>query len=313
MPLEHGFPSASKCQGGFVAIGNFDGVHLGHQRIIGRLGERAREHDVPSIVLTFDPHPIQLLAPSRMPPQLSTLAHRAELLTTLGVDHVIAYPTDAELLAMSPDTFFNSIIRSELKSCGMVEGPNFYFGKDRAGDIDLLQRLCQQAGLTLDVVSAEQIDNRVISSSEIRSALRAGDVSTAKHMLGRPYRLSGSVVQGAQRGRTIGFPTANLANVATQIPADSVYAGRVEIDGNIYRAAINIGPNPTFDDDTQKIEVHLIDFSGDIYGRTLDVDLLDRVRAVQSFDSREALVEQLECDVNIVRSLGRTTGRKMEG
>lgn len=302
MPLEYGFSSTANRKSGFVAIGNFDGVHRGHQSIIAKLVERAREHEVPAVVLTFDPHPIQLLAPSRMPPQLTTLTQRAELLTALGVDHVIAYPTDANLLAMSPDTFFQSIIRSTLNARGMVEGPNFYFGKDRAGDIHLLKQLCQPAGLTLDVVSATQVNDQVISSSAIRSALRAGDVADANEMLGRAYRMTGCVVAGAQRGRTIGFPTANLSDILTQIPTDGVYSGRVQFASKTHAAAINIGPNPTFNEQAQKIEVHIIDFTGDLYGQTLDVDFVDRVRSIQSFDSRELLIKQLESDVRKIRS-----------
>lgn len=303
MKLIRGLDSTEECRNGFVAIGNFDGVHLGHQRMISRLVERARQNRAPSVVFTFDPHPIQLLAPERMPQALSTLEHRVELLGRCGTDFVIVYPTDREFLSMTPQLFFDSIVRTKLAARGLVEGPNFYFGKDRSGDVTLLAEFCAASGLQLDIVDAELTDDGLVSSSAIRNAISNGNLDAAVEMLGHPYRLRGLVVEGAKRGRTIGFPTANLADVQVQIPADGVYAGQVTLGPRILQAAMNIGPNPTFGDGAQKLEIHLLDFDGDLYGQTLNVDVISRIRSIQSFDNVDSLVKQLESDLGEVREI----------
>ena len=305
MQLLRGFDSAAEYRNGFVAIGNFDGVHRGHQRMIARLVDRANEHEAPSVVFTFDPHPIQLLAPERMPQRLSTLEHRIQLLENCRVDFVVLYPTDSDFLAMSPRQFFDSIVRTELDAQGLVEGPNFCFGKDRGGDVALLRQLCDASGLHLDVVDPELTHDGLVSSSAIRAAISHGDMDSAVEMLGHPYRLTGVVVAGARRGRTIGFPTANLEGVEAQIPGDGVYAGRVELGRRVFSTAMNIGPNPTFGDDARKLEVHLIDFDGDLYGQTLNVDVVGRIRSTRLFDNADSLVKQLEADVEAVREVVR--------
>lgn len=286
------------CQGGIVSIGNFDGVHRGHQRMIQTLVHQARCEDLPAIVFTFDPHPIQLLRPEHAPPELMGIEERAAILESLGVDYVIAYPTNRALLNLSAEEFFQQVLCDQLQAKGLVEGPNFYFGKDRAGDVKLLQTLCEHAGMSFNVVEPSMCDTQMISSSEVRKAIQAGDVALAEKMLGRPYQIKGTVVHGDERGRKLGFPTANLSGVTTLLPSDGVYCGFGTVVGQRYPAAIHIGANPTFQNSETKVEVHLIGFSDEIYDQTLQVELIERLRGTQVFSDAEALKSQLAIDVD---------------
>ena len=303
MTLLYGFESSAPYRGGFVAIGNFDGVHRGHQRMISTLTGRAKAADVPAVVLTFDPHPIELLRPGQVPPRLSTIRRKAELLMHYGVDVVIAYPTDQRLLSLSPDDFFSQIVETELDARGMVEGPNFFFGRDRQGTVEKLRDLCKASGRSLDIVEPVLAGDAMVSSSRIRGLLADGDVAAAVELLGHPYRMEGRVVKGAGRGRTLGWPTANLAEIETLFPADGVYAGLATIDFKAYPAAIHLGSNPTFQENTRKLEVHLIGFQGDLYDRNLAVDMIGRVRGTQTFADGNALREQLEKDIAQTKSM----------
>lgn len=286
------------CQGGIVSIGNFDGVHLGHQRMIRTLVHQAQSMNLPAIVFTFEPHPIQLLRPELAPPQLMSLADRAEILQSLGVNCVIAYPTNRALLNLTAEEFFQQVLCDQLHARGLVEGPNFYFGKDRAGDVRMLQMLCEREGMTFQVVEPSLCDSRMISSSEVRKAIQSGDVALAETMLGRPYQVQGIVSHGAERGRTLGFPTANLNQVETLLPADGVYCGFGILGDQRYPAAIHVGVNPTFEHTEAKVEVHLIGFSGEIYDQELRVELIERLRATQVFSDAEALKKQLAIDID---------------
>lgn len=303
MKLLRGFEDPDLYQGGFVSIGNFDGVHRGHQQIMATLVRQARAQDVPAVALTFDPHPITLLRPADVPPSLSSLDRKVELLARCGVDCVIAYPTDHALLNLSPDEFFDRIVRTELRAKGLVEGPNFFFGHDRAGDVKTLRVQCEAAGLTLDVVEPLAIEGRLVSSSIVRSLVAEGRLGEAVELLGHPYRIRGRVSRGAGRGATLGFPTANLAGMETLIPEEGAYAGVAQCGQQRRPAAIHIGPNPTFREMRSKIEVHLIDYSGDLYGQSLDVDILKRLRGVTAFEDVGDLQNQLEQDVKAVRAL----------
>lgn len=286
------------CRGGIVSIGNFDGVHRGHQRMIQTLVHQAHRANLPAVVFTFDPHPIHLLRPEHAPPELMGIEERAAILESLGVDCVIAYPTDLALLNLSAEEFFQQILCDQLQAKGLVEGPNFYFGKGRVGDVKLLQTLCERAGMFFEVVEPSLCDSLMISSSEVRKAIQAGDVALAEKMLGRPYQIKGSVVHGAERGRKLGFPTANLSGVAMLLPAYGVYCGVGIVGGQRYPAAIHIGANPTFQNSETKVEVHLIGFSDDIYGQTLQVELIERLRATQVFSDAEELKSQLAIDID---------------
>ena len=253
---------------GALAIGNFDGVHRGHAGLIERLVTMARRVSGPALILTFDPPPQAILVPQRKLAQpLSTIERRGELVGALGVDALIAYPTDKNLLGLTARDFFQQIVVQRLKARGMVEGPNFRFGRDRAGDTTLLAELCQQQAMVFEVAQAAQSGEAMISSSRIRACLTAGDVEGANAMLTQPYQIEGLVSPGAQRGRDLGFPTANLTQVQSFVPAAGVYAGMVDVDGVAHRAAINVGPFLTFGEEDLKVEVHLVGWQGDLYGR----------------------------------------------
>ena len=303
MALVRGWGSIESLRGGYASIGNFDGVHRGHQAMLNVLTSRARSDNVPSVAVTFDPHPIALLKPDAAPPALTTIEHRAELLGRYGVDVTLVLPTDRSLLALTAEEFFDTIVRGRLQARGLVEGPNFFFGRNRSGNITVLRSLCASHGLSFDVAPLVTVDEQLVSSSVVRSLLETGDVAHAVRLLGHPHRVSGIVGHGAERGRTLGFPTANLTAVTTLVPANGVYSGWASFDRERHPAAINIGPNPTFADAARKIEVHLLDFQGDLYDRVLHVDIQDRVRDVRRFGSADELRTQLEHDIQSVRRL----------
>lgn len=287
-------------RGGAVAVGNFDGVHQGHARIVERLRDEARRVGGPAVVFTFDPHPVRLLRPEACPPPLTWTQRKAELLTLLGVDAVVAYPTDDALLKLTAQEFFDRILRELLDARALVEGTNFCFGRDRSGTVDVLREFCNSAGVALDVVEPLTRDGDVVSSSRVRKLIEAGAIDEAGSLLTRPYRIRGLVRHGAARGAKLGFPTANVDAVDTLVPGSGVYAGCAITAGRRWPAAIHIGPNPTFGEAQRKIEVHLIGFAGDLYGTTLEVDFSVRLRDVRKFADIEELKAQLQRDVERV-------------
>lgn len=291
--------------GGAVAIGNFDGVHCGHARLIERLRQRAAEVGGPATVLTFDPHPVVLLRPDKAPPPLTWAERKAELLGELGVDVVVIQPTDLDLLRLSPREFFADVVLGRLRARAILEGPNFRFGRDRAGDARVLGELCAAAGVKLEIVEPLIVGEQLISSSRIREAIRHGDVDAARRMLTRPYRTRGMVVHGAQRGRTLGFPTANLEAVDTLVPGLGVYAGRAYVDARAWPAAIHVGPNSTFGEHVSQFEAHLVGFTGSLYGQPLEVDFLARLRDTQPFGDSDRLKQQLQADVHAASEVAR--------
>jgi riboflavin kinase/FMN adenylyltransferase len=298
----------SWCRQGAVTIGNFDGAHRGHQALLQELRRQAAAVGGPAVVLTFDPHPLQILRPERFQPLLTTVADRLELLEAQGAD-VIVLETTPALLQLTAAAFFGQVIRERFQARAVVEGPNFGFGHNREGTIQTLEKLCRESGLALTVVSPLEQEGVVISSSRVRQALVRGAVAEATGMLGRPYRLRGTVGTGQRRGKTLGFPTANVDKVSTIIPGDGVYAVRAHTegaqpkgDGN-WPGAANIGPNPTFGEQARKVEVHLIGFQGDLYGQPLAVDFIDRLRDTRPFPSVAELVKQLQEDVEQARRL----------
>ncbi len=290
-------------RGGAVGIGNFDGVHRGHLRIVERLLQRAKDVGGPAVVFTFDPHPVRILRPEQCPPPLTWTLRKAQLLAEHGVDQIVAYPTDEALLQLTAKQFFDKIIRDSLQAQAMVEGPNFYFGHNREGNIQKLEELTSEAGISLDIVQPYALDGTMVSSSLIRQLVAQGEVAQAAKMLSAPYRIRGMVTHGAARGAKMGFPTANLEAVDTLLPGTGVYAGRAILEGIEYPAAINLGPNPTFGEGLLKVEVHLIDFADAIYGQTLEVEFLSRLRDITNFDSQDALVAQLQQDVQKCRDI----------
>ncbi|MBL4883594.1 MAG: bifunctional riboflavin kinase/FAD synthetase [Planctomycetaceae bacterium] len=293
----------SAFQGSLLSIGNFDGVHLGHQAMLRQLQTQAQQNNVQSVAMTFDPPPVALISPHRVPPRLSTIARKAELISKIGIDCLFVYSTNTEFLNLSAEEFFQQIVVQQFHASGMVEGENFFFGAKRQGNIELLEQFTSQQGISLDVLAAVSSAGTMISSTRIRHLISEGEIDEAIECLGHPYRLSGLVVSGDQRGRTLGFPTANLTGIKTLIPGDGVYAGSCTHHGKQYAAAINIGGNPTFTKDEQKIEVHLIGLDEDLYQQELSVDLLARCRDVKQFKSSEELQEQLEKDIQTVQQI----------
>lgn len=284
-------------RGGAVAIGNFDGVHLGHARIVERLIAQARRAGGPAVAFTFDPHPVRILRPALAPPPLTWTDRKAQLLAKLGVDLIVAYPTDEKLLQLTDRQFFDSIVRGQLAARAMVEGPNFYFGRDRTGTIDVLKHFTAEAGMTLEVVEPVKVGGEIVSSSRVRKLVAAGEVDAARELLTEPYRIRGMITHGIGRGAKLGFPTANLGAIDTLLPGAGVYAGCAAVQGTHWPAAINIGGNPTFGEQALKVEVHLIGFTGQLYGQPLEVDFLSRLRDVQPFAGVEELKLQLQRDI----------------
>lgn len=294
---------APSIQGGAVTIGNFDGVHRGHAKLIGQLRRLAAAVDGPSVVFTFEPHPVRLLRPSETPPPLTWTERKADLLEEIGVDVLIAYPTSEQLLRLGYRQFFEQIIMDRLAARAMVEGPNFFFGRGRQGNVKSLGELCEENHVQLEIAEPIETGGELISSSRIRTLIGSGDVQIASDLLTRPYRIRGLVIHGQGRGGKIGFPTANLDAVDTLVPAPGVYAGKGYHDGQVSLAAINIGPNPTFGEHATKIEVHLLDVDKTLYGDVLEVDFYERLRDIQHFESVEQLKLQLDQDMARVRQL----------
>jgi riboflavin kinase/FMN adenylyltransferase len=310
-------PPGPHSAGRVVTVGNFDGVHIGHAVIVHRLCEMAAAKNAESVVLTFDPHPATLVRPDKAPTPLSTAVRRAELLLGLGVDRVLVQPMVPAVVALTATEFFDQVLCDRLATVGLVEGVDFHFGRGREGNVDTLATLCQQHGIAFDVVHPVQQDESTISSSRVRSLIAAGEVASANRLLTAAYRVSGTVVEGAKRGRTLGFPTANLGDPQTLLPAAGVYAATAMADGDgteddrsgWYPAAVHIGANVSFGETHLSVEAHLIGFEGDLYGRTLHVDFLQRLRETHRFDSPGALISQLKADVQQAADLVSASGR----
>lgn len=315
MKLVRDLDSTAELRRGAIAIGNFDGVHVGHAQIVGSLIRRAREVGGPAVVFTFDPHPVRLLRPSEAPPPLTWTDRKAFLLAELGVDFVLSYPTDEALLQLSAREFFDRIIRGKLDARALVEGPNFYFGHNREGDIGMLRSLANEAGISLDVVEPVVMDGQIVSSSRVRKLIAQGLMDEARRMLTHPYRIRGMVAHGAARGGKLGFPTANIEAIDTLLPAPGVYSGIGYTAKMTWPAAIHIGPNPTFGERGLKVEAHLIGLHEQIYGEPLEIDFLGRIREVRTFANVELLKEQLAADVSLAERrakeyLARTASSK---
>lgn len=290
--------------GGAITIGNFDGVHRGHQALVAAAARWARQVGGPAVAVTFDPAPYQVLFPDTPPrPPLTTLEDKSALLLAAGADHVVVLHATADLLALSPEAFFQEILSQRLQAKAVIEGYDFRFGHRRAGDMNTLRRLCEAGRIGFEEVSPVAVDGEAVSSSRVRSALTAGEVSTAAKLLGRPYSVHGTVVSGARRGQTIGFPTANLGDVPTVLPGNGVYAVRAVVEGARWPAAANVGPNPTFGESARKVEVHLLDFSGNLYGKSMTVQFIAKLRDTRPFAGIAELTGQLHKDVDEARKI----------
>lgn len=280
---------------------------------------KLKAHGLPTVVFTFSPHPRQVLRPQNAPDLLTWPERKVELLKALGVDEIILC-SPKQILDWSAETFFERVVVQLLDAKVLVEGPDFHFGKGRRGDTRLLGELCTQSGRLLEVVKAQhEVNGETVSSSRIREYIAQGEISSANALLTAPYQIRGRVVHGEARGRTMGFPTANLAEIDTLLPAYGVYACRAYVPdggklsdesedvtrGAWYPAAVHIGPNVTFHETEPKVEIYLLDFSGCVYEEHLQVEFLTRLRDLVTFDSRETLMAQIERDVQETRKLAK--------
>ena len=295
-------PIREALRGGVVAIGNFDGVHRGHRTVLDAALVRARTEERPALVLTFEPHPRELFTGQRVP-RLTPPRERALVLGLVGFDAVIEQPFDRALAALDPDAFVERILDGRLGASHVVVGHDFRYGAQRAGDAGTLR---ERVG-GLDVVEPHRgTDGAIVSSSAIREALAEGEVGHAGEALGRRWRVSGEVLHGRKVGRTIGYPTANMALDAPDMLAHGIYAVRLRrADGTLHDGVASHGRRPTFDDGAPLLETHLFDFSGDLYGESVHVSLFGRLRGEERFDSVEALVAQMDRDSLAARAMLR--------
>ncbi len=288
-----------------VTIGVFDGVHRGHQEVIGHAVKRARDLGVQSVVVTFDPHPSEVVRPGSHPAVLTPPERKAELIEGLGVDVLCVLPFTHEFSRLSAGAFVHDVLVEHLHAALIVVGENFRFGHKAAGDVALLSRLGRTFGFGVEGAPLVATDGTVFSSTYIRACVAAGDVAAATQALGRPHRIEGAVIRGERRGRELGFPTANLlCGPYTAIPADGVYAGWLTRRHEEPRpAAISIGTNPTFQGQERSIEAHVLDFDGDLYGERLAFEFAARLREMRRYEGIEPLIAQMRQDVADARSI----------
>ncbi len=307
MNVYHGLDRVEPCEAGRVLIiGNFDGVHRAHAHLIDTARSLAEPIGAAVTVLTFEPHPLAVVAPARAPARLTTLKEKLKRLEDAGADTVVVAHSEPALLVLEPEAFVRDVIRPKFRPAHIVEGPSFGFGKQRRGTVELLGRLAAEFDCAVHVVdpvtvTADGGKPLLVSSSLIRRLIADGDVERAALCLDRPYTLGGTVVHGDGRGRTIGFPTANLEPDEKLVPGEGVYAGSGRTGDRVYPAAISIGRAPTFSAQQVRVEAHLLDFDGDLYDQRLALTFERRLRGQEKFSSANALVEQLKRDVCAVR------------
>ncbi len=294
-----------------VTVGNFDGVHRGHQALVAAAVLGARSTGGVSVVLTFDPHPSRVLSPDRAPEALMTVDQKEELLSRLGVDRLALLPFTTEISRLAPEEFARRVLQRALGARRVVVGSNFRFGRGRAGDIALLRRLGDELGFEAQAVEPVWHEGAPISSTRIREALARGAVGAARELLGRAFFVDGEVVLGDGRGKLLGVPTANLALRNETLPRPGVYAATCRLlpAGGPRAAVVNLGRRPTFGGGETTLEAHLLDFSGDLYGAILRVEFQERLRDERRFDGPEALVKQIRDDIEAARAvLGASDG-----
>ena len=286
-----------------VALGNFDGLHIGHQSVIACAVRIAQQQGIASAVFTFSNHPLSVIAPERCPPQLLTTTDKVRLLRDIGVDILISIPFTSELLRLSPQEFITLIVDT-LHPVHIEVGPNYSFGHKGAGTPEMLQAAGEQYGFAVEIHPAVYVDDILVSSTAIRQMLRAGEVDKAAAFMGRPFCLKGRVITGDGRGRTLGFPTANISLKEDLIvPGDGVYAVEIITQQGVYHGVANVGMNPTFHGKNHRLEVFLLDFSADLYGRIITVTFLQKLRQEIKFSSALQLQMQIACDVAQARQI----------
>jgi riboflavin kinase/FMN adenylyltransferase len=297
-------PGAASFSRTVVTIGNFDGVHLGHRAILARVCQRAKELEAQSVAVTFDPHPLKVLRPETSLPLLTTPEQKIDLMAASGLDAVVVLPFTREFAALPAREFVQRYFLERLRVREVVVGHDYCFGRGREGNIDLLREMGRNHGFTVQVVWAVEVEGAVVSSSLIRAMLRLGKVEEAGRLLGRPYGVAGRVVAGKGRGaKLLGIPTANIRPENELLPATGIYAVRVRRGKKILPGAANIGTCPTFENGEFSLEVHLLDFSGDIYGEELGVEFVARLREERRFPNIEALAAQIHADIRAAREV----------
>jgi riboflavin kinase / FMN adenylyltransferase len=281
-----------------VTVGSFDGVHLGHQAVLHEIGRRARESGRASVLVTFDPHPLEVVNPEAAPPLLTTGPERLEILAQSPLDYVLLLRFDRHLAGLTPEDFVREILLERCAVRELVIGHDHGFGRGRSGDVETLRRLGSAEGFDVDVVDPVDFGGQHVSSSRIRRAVAGGDLVTARAMLGRPYSVVGRVGQGERRGRLLGVPTINLSELSPRklLPPDGVYAVRVEWRGGHAGGMMNQGPKPTFEDGRRTLEAHLFEVDADLYGEWVRVEWVERLRDIERFESVQHLRTQLERD-----------------
>lgn len=298
--------------GSVITVGTFDGMHRGHQDVLRRVASRAEESGRTSVVVTFDPHPLQILRPEHAPRLLTTFQEKREVMAATGVSYVAVLPFTPTLAALDAASFVDDVLRARFGLSELLVGHDHGFGRGRLGDISALRRLGDARGFTVrELAPVMGGDGMAVSSSVIRRAIADGDLELAAVGLGRPYAISGRVKAGEGRGRTLGYRTLNLEAPPPEklLPPDGVYAVRVHTREGAFGGMMNLGPRPTFGDNARQIEVHVFDADRDWYGTLVRIDLVGRLRATQTFADAAALVEQLRQDETAARRLLQTVGR----
>ena len=301
--LDGGSAVPERLRGGIVALGNFDGFHKGHQAVVARAVHRAHAEGRPVLVATFDPHPVRHFKPDLPPFRLTTLDQRERLFAEAGADAMLVFHFGEELASVTAPDFVTDHLASRIGAAGVVTGEDFTFGKGRGGDVELLKFLGRANQMSVDSVAPVEEDGEPVSSSRIRDALQAGDCETAARLLTRPFAIEGVVEHGDKRGRELGYPTANLSLGNYLRPRFGVYAVRGRLpDGRIVDGAANLGTRPTFDPPRELLEPYFFDYEGDLYGRTIEVELVSFLRDEARFDSLDALKDQMARDCTLARA-----------
>ncbi len=302
--LDHREPMPESLRGAIIALGNFDGFHLGHQAVVGAAVDWARGEGRPVIVATFDPHPMRLFQPDAPPFRLTTLDQREELFADAGADAMLVFHFDRDMAATTAEDFVGVLLAQHLGAAGVVTGADFTFGKGRSGDVAALAALGAQFGVEARAVSPAATDGTIVSSSRIREALQEGDCATATALLTRPFAIRGVVQHGDKLGRTIGYPTANVSAGNYLRPRYGIYAVTAVLPGGkLVHGAANLGVRPHFDPPKELLEPHFFDFDGDLYGQEIEVAFHHFLRGEAKFDSLEALTAQIEADCSEARKL----------
>ena len=306
MKIYEGIEDFSRVPNPVVTIGTFDGVHLGHQKILKRIRAIADQIGGETVMITFWPHPRLVLYPTEHHLRLlSTFEEKANLLRQFGIDHLVTIPFTQEFSQMTSEQFIRKVLVEKIHTKKLVIGYDHRFGKNREGSFDYLQEHSSEFGFDLEEISRQDVEEIGVSSTKIRKALESGDIRTATNYLGRPYELNGLVVKGQQIGRSIGFPTANIhiPNDYKLIPHDGVYAVEVKVEGVLYKAMLNIGNRPTVDGTRKTVEAHLFDFQGDLYNKLVTVSFKEFIREERKFENLEALKNQLVKDQKLAKSI----------